>query len=181
MIDSIVQAARRMDAMLHDLLQFVTIAGSEVQIDQAVPLEAILTDALKNLSTAIEECAATITHDPLPAAHIDRSQFVQLFQNLIGNSLKYCKPGARPQVHVSAQPRGAEWVVAVRDNGVGFDNKHRDKIFGVFQRLNNAERTGTGIGLTICKRIVERHGGRIWAESQPGEGAVFSFSIPAQR
>jgi PAS domain S-box-containing protein len=108
----------------------------------------------------------------------DNGQLVQLFQNLLGNSLKYRKPDMAPQIHVSCERNGAEYIISVRDNGLGFESKHAERIFGVFQRLHDKEFSGTGIGLTICKRVVERRGGRIWAEGKPGEGATFSFSIP---
>jgi len=176
-IEWIVDAGARMSTMLRDLLHFTKVASGEIQ-HSAVPLEEPMAAALANLRTTLEEAGASITHDPLPTVSGDAGQLAQLFQNLIGNSLKYRKPDTTPAIHVSAERSGEEWIIAVRDNGIGFDPKHAERIFGVFQRLHGTEFAGTGIGLTICKRIVERRGGRIWAEGKPGEGASFSFSIP---
>jgi PAS domain S-box-containing protein len=177
-IDTIVEASARMGTMLRDLLQFAQVAGSDPRLDEPVSLEQTLTVVSKNLRSMIQDSGAIINHSPLPTLAGDSGQFVQLLQNLIGNSLKYPKPDTPPQIHISAQQDKGEWVIAICDNGIGFDAKHRDRIFGAFQRLHSTEFPGTGIGLTICKRIVERRGGRIWADSHPGEGATFSFSIP---
>ncbi|HWE48394.1 MAG TPA: ATP-binding protein, partial [Bryobacteraceae bacterium] len=102
----------------------------------------------------------------------------QVFQNLIGNALKYRKPGEPPHIHVSAKHEGNEWVFSVQDNGIGFDQRNADRVFGVFKRLHGKEYPGTGIGLSICKKIIEHNGGRIWAVSSPGAGSTFYFSIP---
>jgi PAS domain S-box-containing protein len=174
----IVEASTRMDTMLRDLLRFATVAGGEAEFSQNVSLLETLSTALAGLRIQIEETQAVITHDDLPEIAGDPGQLVQLFQNLIGNSLKYRRPDTFPQIHVSAERKEDEWVVHVRDNGLGFEDKHSERIFGVFQRLHDKEFAGTGIGLTICKRIAERRGGRIWAEGRPLEGATFSFSIP---
>ena len=111
----------------------------------------------------------------------DFLQMSQLFQNLIGNSIKYRKPDTRPEVHISVQSSGEDWVIAIGDNGIGFESQYAERIFGLFQRLHGSGFAGTGVGLAICRRIVELHGGRIWAVAAPGEGAVFSFSIPVSR
>ena len=174
----IVDASARLNTMLRDLLEFARVAGGETDFKRNVSLEEVLAIAVEGLRSSVEETAAVITHDPLPAVAADAGQFDQLFQNLIGNSLKYRTPGTPPRVHIAARQTGGEWVISVSDNGIGFDPKDSEKIFGVFQRLHGKEFAGTGIGLTICKRIVERRGGRIWAEGKPGEGATFSFSIP---
>ncbi len=174
----LVAAGARMSTMIRDLLEFAQVAGGPVQFSESVSLEDVLETALANLASAIEETGAAITHDPLPAVAGDAGQLAQLFQNLIANSLKYRKPGAPPSVRISLQQNANEKVVTVHDNGIGFEPHYSERIFGVFQRLHGEEFAGTGIGLTICKRIVERRGGRIWAEGRPGEGASFSFSIP---
>jgi light-regulated signal transduction histidine kinase (bacteriophytochrome) len=129
---------------------------------------------------AIGEADAAVTHDPLPTVAADPSQLALVFQNLVGNAVKF-RGEAPPRVHVSAQGDGAEWVFSVRDNGIGIDPRHFDRLFQIFQRLHSREEyPGTGIGLAICKKIVERHRGRIWIESAPGEGSTFRFTIPAK-
>jgi chemotaxis family two-component system sensor kinase Cph1 len=136
--------------------------------------------ALDNLETAIQENQAGITHDPLPTVMADPTQMVQLFQNLVGNAIKYHGAEA-PRVHISVVSHPAEWVFAVRDQGIGIDPQHHERIFVLFQRLHNrSEYPGTGIGLAVCKRIVERHGGRIWVESQRGQGSTFFFTMPVR-
>ncbi|MEO8127608.1 MAG: ATP-binding protein, partial [Bryobacteraceae bacterium] len=137
--------------------------------------------ALTQLAQAIEESGATVTHDPLPTIRVDRGQMIRLFQNLIGNALKYRRPDVPPKVHVSAEQEQQEWVVCIKDNGIGFDPKYAASIFAPFKRLHTAvQYPGTGVGLAICRRIVEGHGGRIWAESVPGEGSRFLFTLPVE-
>ena len=109
----------------------------------------------------------------------DQTQLPQLFQNLLSNALKYAKPGSSPAIRISVQRLGNEWIVSVRDNGIGFKQEYAEHIFGLFKRLHRDEYAGTGLGLAICKRIVERFGGRIWVESVPGEGSTFSFTVLA--
>jgi light-regulated signal transduction histidine kinase (bacteriophytochrome) len=135
---------------------------------------------LVNLRGAIQEKGALVTHDPLPAVMADEMQLVQLFQNLVGNAIKYQNPGV-PMVHVSVVPGDREkWIFSVKDNGLGIDPQYFERIFGMFQRLHKREEfAGTGIGLAICKKIVERHGGTISVESQPGQGATFRFALAA--
>jgi light-regulated signal transduction histidine kinase (bacteriophytochrome) len=120
-----------------------------------------------------------VTHDPLPHVMADEMQLAQLFQNLVGNAIKYQSPGAIPHIHVSAARNGeAKWIFSVKDNGLGIDAQYYDRIFGMFQRLHKREEfAGTGIGLAICKKIVERHGGSISVESKSGEGSIFRFSM----
>lgn len=169
----------RMDTMLRDLLDFAKVAGGERQPGEPTSLEKALDDALESLHPIMEEAQASVSRDPLPTVAADPAQISQLFQNLIGNSLKYRKPETAPLIHISAKEEAGDWVVTVRDNGIGFKPEEAEQIFGVFQRLHK-EFAGTGIGLSICKRIVERFGGRIWATGKEGEGAAFSFSIPTR-
>jgi len=139
-------------------------------------------DALANLHTTIEECGARVDYDGLPTVYADGSQVTQLFQNLIGNALKFRRLNTdeAPRIRIHARRDGAGWTFAVQDNGIGIDPAYAGRIFVIFQRLHTREEyAGTGIGLAICKRIVERHGGRIWVESQPGQGATFLFTLPA--
>jgi PAS domain S-box-containing protein len=174
----IVGASRRMGALVRDLLAYARLT-SEVEPPSSVALDEDLEAALTHLSQAIEESGARITHDPMPTLPVDRGQMVRLFQNLIGNAVKYRQPGRPPKVHISAERHGAEWVISISDNGIGFDSKDAATIFAPFKRLHSAEEyPGTGVGLAICKRIVQAQGGRIWAESRPGEGTTFFFTLP---
>jgi light-regulated signal transduction histidine kinase (bacteriophytochrome) len=133
--------------------------------------------ALRNLQAAIADSGALVTHDALPTVMADEKQLTQLFQNLVGNAIKYQNPGI-PRIHVSALDDGAQLSFSVRDNGLGIDARYFEKIFGIFQRLHKREEfPGTGIGLAICKKIVEQHGGEISVESQPGVGSTFRFAI----
>ena len=135
--------------------------------------------ALANLQTAIEERSALVSSGPLPTVLANHGMLVRLFQNLVGNALKFCK-AERPIVRIAAEQHATDWVFSVADNGIGIDPQYRDRIFLIFQRLHKqGEYPGTGIGLAVCKRIVERNGGRIWLESEPGKGTTFFFTLPA--
>jgi PAS domain S-box-containing protein len=180
-ISFIASAAARMEALVGDLLVYSQNA-TDIDRPISVALDEDLETAISNLSEAIAESEAVVTHDALPSLPVDRGRMVRLFQNLIGNALKYRKPDEPPRVHVSAERKGAEWVFSVRDNGIGFDPAHASTIFVPFKRLHGPDQyPGTGIGLAICSRIVKAHAGRLWAEGKPGEGATFFFTLPAQR
>jgi light-regulated signal transduction histidine kinase (bacteriophytochrome) len=173
-----VNGANRMQALIQDLLAFSRV-DTKGQVFEPTPVETLLGYALANLKGVIEESGAVVTHDPLPTVMGDDRQLLHLLQNLLSNAIKF-KATEPPRVHLSAERRGREWVFSVRDNGIGIDPQYADRIFVIFQRLHtNAEYPGTGIGLSICKKIVERHGGRIWMESQLGQGATFYFTLPA--
>jgi signal transduction histidine kinase len=168
----------RMFRLIGDLLSYSRVGTSESQLE-TINVNDVMLWAKMNLQTAISESGAQITHDPMPTVVFDQSQLLQLFQNIIGNAIKY-RSQETPRVHVGATRNGNEWVFSVRDNGQGFDPKYADRIFGVFKRLHGRDVPGTGIGLALCKRIVEKHGGRIWAESQLGSGSTFYFSVPVR-
>jgi signal transduction histidine kinase len=172
-----VDGASRMQMMINDLLTFSRV-GTKGKPFKPTDCEAIFNQTLTNLQMAIADSHAVITHDPLPTVLADDTQMGQLFQNLISNAIKF--RGTEPlRVHVSAQEKEREWVFSVRDNGIGIDPQYADRIFVIFQRLHTKEEyPGSGIGLAICKRIVERHGGKIWVVSQLGQGSVFYFTIP---
>lgn len=174
-----VDGANRMQRLIQDLLAYSRVAtkGDELL---ATSSEDALEQALSNLHVAISESGAEVTHDPLPEVIADKRQLMQLFQNLVGNAIKY-QSGSAPKVHVAATMNGSsKWVFSVKDNGLGIDPQYFERIFGMFQRLHQRDEfEGTGIGLAICKKIVERHGGTISVESEPGQGSTFSFALPA--
>jgi signal transduction histidine kinase len=172
-----VEGATRMQNLVSDLLAYSRASRGNVEM-QRTDCEAAFGRAAANLSAAIKESAAALTHDRLPTVTANQSQLVQVFQNLIGNAIKF-RSAAPPRVHVAAEKSEEEWVFSVRDNGIGIDKLFSQRIFKMFERLHSqTEYPGTGIGLTISKQIVERHGGRIWVESQPRRGSVFFFTIP---
>ncbi len=175
-IGYVVDGTNRMQRLINDLLAYSRVGtrgGKFEPTDVSVAIER----ALQNLRATIEESGALVSRDPLPTVTADGIQLAQLFQNLIGNAVKF-RGEQRPKVHVSARLDGGEWIFSVKDNGIGIDPKYFGRIFTIFQRLHgNTEYPGTGIGLAICKKIAERHGGRIWVESETGKGSTFFFSI----
>lgn len=174
----LISASARMSALVRDLLAYARLT-TEQERPSSIALDEDLEAALTHLDQAINESGASVTHDPMPTLQVDRGQMVRLFQNLVGNAIKYRKPDQPPIVHISAEQKGAEWVISIRDNGIGFDPKHASTIFEPFKRLHtDQEYPGTGVGLAICRRIVQSQRGRIWAESQPGEGTAFYFTLP---
>ncbi|MFL6452328.1 MAG: sensor histidine kinase [Bryobacteraceae bacterium] len=179
LLGSMAEATERMSAMITDLLAYSQLALQEAEVT-SVDLNEDWESAVSLLRSGIEQENATITHDPLPKVKLDRSQLVRLFQNLIANSIKFRKPGEAPRIHGWAERVDNEWIVRVKDNGIGFPPEHAAAIFTPFKRLHSTrEYPGSGIGLAACKRIVEGWGGRIGAESKPGDGSTFWFTLPA--
>ena len=162
-----------------DGIQEYSRVGTQAATMQRIDCDAVVERALTDLMPAIDESCAVITHDPLPTVWADIAQMGQLFQKLICNAINY-GGAASPRIHVAAERQGDLWFFNIRDNGIGFDPNQAEKIFTIFQRLHDGdEHPGIDIGLAICKKIVERHSGRIWAESEPGQGSRFFFTIPA--
>jgi light-regulated signal transduction histidine kinase (bacteriophytochrome) len=173
----VVEAAHRIQQLIEDLLSYTRIGGGELALRE-MDLGSVLQEAILNLKLSLEEVGAEVHVEPLPTVLVDRSLMVLLFQNLVGNAVKFRGPD-KPQVWIYAREEGAEWVIAVRDNGIGIEPKYFDRIFEVFQRLHTRDQyPGTGIGLALCRKVVEQHGGRIWVGSAPGKGSVFYFSLP---
>jgi len=176
LLESSRDVTRRMKGLIDDLLAFSRI-GREARPLSRVDTEIVLEQAVQSLEAAIADAGATVTNDLLPTVLGDESQVLQLFVNLLSNAVKF-HGRAPPRVHVSARLEGEEWVFSVRDNGIGIAPEDQGRIFTIFQRLHaQSEYPGTGIGLALCKRIVERHGGRIWVESQVGEGSIFQLIL----
>lgn len=172
-----VDGAVRMQLLINDLLVFSRI-GTRGRPPEPVEAYAVLEEAKNNMKMNIDEAKAIITNDVLPEVRADASQLVQVFQNLIGNAVKF-RGTDDPKIQISARDEGVEWLFSVNDNGIGMEQQYADKVFVIFQRLHTKEEyPGSGIGLAICKKIVERHGGRIWFESEPGKGTTFYFTIP---
>ncbi len=177
-IDYAVEGVARMHQLILDLLEYSRVQ-TRAKAFTAASCEEILARVLSNLRTMITDKAAMVTYDRLPTVTGDASQLNQIFQNLLSNALKF-HGQEPPQIHIAAERKNDEWVFSVRDNGIGVDSKHAERIFVIFQRLHtHREYPGTGIGLAICKRIIEYHGGRIWVESEVGKGSTFYFTLPA--
>jgi light-regulated signal transduction histidine kinase (bacteriophytochrome) len=173
------ESASRMEMLVHDLLEYTQVTKVEAPEDMADANEA-LKDTLANLNGAIMESGAQITSDTLPSVRVHDAHLKQLFQNVLSNGIKYRKLDRIPTVHVKAKRREENWLFSVIDNGIGIAPEYKNQIFGLFKRLHPAdEYPGTGIGLAICQRIVERYHGRIWVESEPGNGSTFLFTLPA--
>jgi two-component system, chemotaxis family, CheB/CheR fusion protein len=172
-----VEGALRIEALLKALLAYWEVNGREQDGFASIDCGAVFAKALLNLQAAIAESGAIVTSGPLPAVRAEEIMMIQLFQNLISNSIKY-RSEETPRIHVSAERNGERWLFSVRDNGIGIDPQDAGRVFGMFRRLHGNEISGTGIGLALCKKIVERKGGRIWVESEAGRGATFKFTIP---
>ncbi len=171
------ESVERMERLIGDLLEYCR-ASTQARPFHVVDSSAALDTALKNLAGPLRSKGVLVTRDSLPEIPADPTQIGQLFQNLVGNAIKFCRRET-PRVHVSAVRRGPEYLFSVRDNGIGIAPEHADDIFVAFRRLNDGDEfPGTGLGLATCARIVDRHRGRIWVESKPGEGSTFHFTIP---
>ncbi len=174
-----VHATKVLQTSIQDLLAYSRLHAQEHALEE-VSFRDIFDDAILLLDAAIKDSGAQVTCSELPTLLCDHAQLVQLMQNLIGNALKYCTES--PRIHVSARADGDSWLFSVRDNGIGIDSKHYERIFEIFKRLHNAQQyPGSGIGLAICRRIIDRHGGKIWVESQPGLGSIFYFTISERK
>ncbi|MGL5874503.1 MAG: ATP-binding protein, partial [Xenococcaceae cyanobacterium] len=172
-----VDGASRMQILINDLLSYSRV-GTRAQPFKLVDCNEILAKAIANLKVAISDSLAEITYDSLPEIHADATQMTQLFQNLLGNAIKFSN-GKTPQIYVGVDYSSGHWQFWVRDNGIGIESQYADRIFLIFQRLHGRQKyPGTGIGLAICKKIVERHGGNLWLESELGKGSTFYFTIP---
>jgi signal transduction histidine kinase len=178
-IDFAADGATHMYQLINDLLAYSRV-GSRGNPFELVDCEEVFHKSVNNLKVAVEESGAEVTHDPLPKTAADFAQLEQLFQNLIGNGIKFHGEES-PRVHISARPNGDHWVFSVRDNGIGIAPEYKERVFVIFQRLHGKDKySGTGIGLAICKKIVERHGGHIWVESEPEKGTTFYFTLPKE-
>jgi len=174
-----VDGVTRMQRLINDLLTYSRV-GTRGREPEPTSAEQVLGRALQNLKVAIEESGARVTHDPLPEVMADDRQLEQLFQNLVGNAIKY-RGDEPPCVHVRAERSNGSWMFSIKDNGIGIEPQYYERVFLIFQRLHTKkEYSGTGIGLAVCKKIVERHGGRIWVESEPGQGSNFMFTLSAK-
>ena len=172
-----VDGSERMKILINDLLEYSRV-GTQGRPLEPVESSSALEHALSNLRVAMSEADARVTHDRLPKVQGDINQLSQMFQNLISNAIKF-RAVNPPKIHISSVQVGESWVMSVSDNGIGIDPQHSERIFGMFKRLHGrGEYPGTGIGLAICSKIVERHMGKIWVESEPGNGSTFSFTLP---
>ena len=178
LIAFIVGGAKRMEMLLKDLLKYSQAGSSDEGPAKNVDCDKVVRKVLLNLEASVTSSGAAIRWDPLPTIQAHEIRLVQLFQNLISNAIKY-RSASQPEVHISAEPGQSGWVISVRDNGIGIEPEYAQQIFGIFKRLHGQKYPGSGIGLAICQRIVERYGGRIWVESQVGVGSIFRFTLPA--
>jgi light-regulated signal transduction histidine kinase (bacteriophytochrome) len=178
-IDIIINSIDRMENLVNDLLTYSRIGTSNSKLNP-IDVNNIFVRAIANLTVEIEKNGAKVAHDSLPTVIGNDIQLEQLLQNLIGNAIKFHSQEP-PRVHISVEQKGENWVFSVKDNGIGIASEDRDKIFNMFHCLHRGEYKGAGIGLAVCKKIVELHGGNIWVESQPGKGSIFYFTIPRTR
>lgn len=174
----ITAGANRMHDLIQDLLTYSRVINLERRPSAPVEMDGVVIWAMQNLQLAVSDSGADISFRDLPSVSGDRIQLVQLMQNLLSNAIKYRTPGVRPEIRVAAEHHLPEWRFSVRDNGIGMDPEYHEKIFGLFKRLHGRDIPGTGIGLAICRKIVEQHGGRMWVESAIQEGSTFYFTLP---
>ena len=174
-LSHVIGGAARMNRLIEDLLNYSRLGHPKDHLRQ-VSLESVLAQVSANLESTIRENKAEIRHDPLPTVTGNQTQLVQLFQNLLDNAIKF-RSEMEPLVHVGATQNDVHWKFTIKDNGIGIKPEHFEQLFQVFNRLHGREYPGTGIGLAVCKKIVERHGGRIWVESEPSSGTTFSFTL----
>jgi hypothetical protein len=174
-----VEGALRMERLLRDLRSYTQVSAIDQQAPDEIDASAVLEKTLSGLEVSIQESGASIHKGALPRVRMHEFQLEQIFQNLISNAIRYRRHDDAPEIHISATRQGKEWRFAVQDNGIGIDPKFKEQVFGIFKRLHNSgQYPGTGMGLAICQRIVERVGGRIWVESEPGRGSTFYFTVP---
>lgn len=180
-LDFASEGADRMQALINDLLTLSRVSDDSGRYKD-IAMREVVDRSLDNLKLLIEETGAKLTIGRLPSMCVDPVQMTQLFQNLVNNAIKYRQAGVKPVVDISARKDGSRYIFTVKDNGIGIEPKHFDRVFTIFQRLHTrSEYPGTGIGLTICAKIIKRHNGTIWVESEPGKGSSFMFSIPVER
>ncbi|RMG06350.1 MAG: hybrid sensor histidine kinase/response regulator, partial [Cyanobacteria bacterium J055] len=175
-VTRIIKAAERMQQLIGDVLNYARIST----ISQFVPIDcnSVVAEAIANLQLSISQTNARLIYQKLPTVLGDKTQLIQLFQNTIGNALKFSRPEVPPQIEISAEESDDRWLFCIKDNGIGIDPQDFDRIFTLFQRPDNRQIQGTGIGLATCKKIVDRHGGQIWVESQLGTGTALYFTLP---
>lgn len=178
-IKHVVQGALRMESLLRDLRTYAQLSTTEELPPGEVDASEILRKTILNLQVAIHDSGAVLTSTPLPRVRMFEFQLEQIFQNLVSNAIRY-RGNQPPRIHIAAGLEGQDWLFSVQDNGIGIEPRFQEQVFGIFKRLHTtSEYPGTGMGLAICKRIVERSGGRIWVESEPGRGSTFYFTVPA--
>jgi PAS domain S-box-containing protein len=180
-LEFILDGVVRMQKLIQSVLEHSSISTDKKEI-QPVEVSSVLKEVMKNLNLAIKESKATIIYGDLPLVAVERLQLIQLFQNIISNAIKYASDERPPYIIISAEKSVDEWLFSIRDNGIGIDNKYAERIFDMFARLHGRVKySGTGMGLAICKKIVTAHGGRIWMESELGEGSIFFFTLPGEK
>jgi len=179
MLGMLITSAKRMGSLIEDLLRYASISSEISPTLEPTDSNSQLEAALQNLDSSIKETRASITSDSLPSVHVDETHLTQIFQNLIGNAIHYRSSGI-PKIHIGVEARGKMWRFSCADNGIGIAEEYQAQIFEPFKRLHGHDRPGTGIGLAICRKIIERFGGRIWVESEVGKGSTFFFTLPSK-